>query len=70
MFENNCVTASDARMGRPSLGVKYTAIRLSPDVLAKIDALAGVGKRSEFIREAVERELERRGKGSPNTGGS
>lgn len=51
-------------MGRPSLGVKFTAIRLSPDVLARIDALAGVGKRSEFIREAVERELERRSKGA------
>ena len=62
MVENNCVTDTAARMGRPSLGVKFTAIRLSPEVLARIDALAGVGKRSEFIREAVERELERRGK--------
>lgn len=59
--ENNCVTDNASRMGRPSLGVKFTAIRLSPDVLAQIDALAGKGRRSEFIREAVERELERRG---------
>lgn len=48
-------------MGRPSLGVKFTAIRLAPEVLARIDALAGPKKRSEFIREAVERELKRRG---------
>lgn len=60
--ENICVTDTAARMGRPSLGVKFTAIRLSPEVLARIDALAGKGRRSEFIREAVERELERRSK--------
>lgn len=46
-------------MGRPPLGVKYTAIRLSPEVLARIDALAGVGKRSEFIRTAVQEKLDR-----------
>jgi metal-responsive CopG/Arc/MetJ family transcriptional regulator len=64
MVENICVTDSAARMGRPSLGVKFTAIRLSPEVLARIDAIMGApGKRSEFIREAVERELERRSKG-------
>ena len=55
-IENNCVTDSEPRMGRPSLGVKYTAIRLSPEVLARIDAIMGApGKRSDFIREAVER---------------
>lgn len=48
-------------MGRPSLGVKFTAVRLAPEILLRIDTLAGVGKRSEFIREAVERELQRRG---------
>ena len=62
-LENNCVTDSAARMGRPPLGVKFTAIRLAPEVLARIDTIAGVGKRSEFIREAVERELQRREKG-------
>jgi len=61
MVENNCVTASDARMGRPSLGVQYTAIRLSPEVLARIDAIMGAkGKRSEFIRAAVEQALKLR----------
>lgn len=57
---NICVTDSARQMGRPSLGVKFTAIRLAPEVLAQIDALAGKGKRSEFIREAVEAELKRR----------
>lgn len=46
-------------MGRPPLGVKFTAIRLAPEVLARIDRLAGVGKRSEFIREAIAEKLER-----------
>lgn len=58
-LENNCVTDSAARMGRPSLGVKFTAIRLAPEILERIDALAGKGKRSEFIREAVQEKLDR-----------
>ena len=46
-------------MGRPSLGVKFTAIRLAPEILDRIDTLAGKGKRSEFIREAVQEKLDR-----------
>ena len=61
MVENICVTVTDARMGRKPMGVKYTAIRLAPEMLARIDVvMGGPGKRSEFIREAVERELQRR----------
>lgn len=55
------ITASSPRMGRPPIG-KFTAVRLSDDMLARIDALAAKGKRADFIREAVERELERREK--------
>lgn len=62
-LENICVTDNAARMGRPSLGVKFTAIRLTPEMLARIDALAGPKKRSEFIRLSVEAELARREKG-------
>lgn len=47
-------------MGRPALQVKATVVRLSEDVLERIDALMGPNKRAEFIREAVERELKRR----------
>ncbi len=54
------ITASPSRMGRPSIG-KFTAVRLPPEMLARIDALTEPGKRAEFIREAVERELKRRG---------
>jgi hypothetical protein len=53
------ITDRPARMGRPPIG-KFTAVRLSAETLARIDALVEAGKRAEFIREAVERELIRR----------
>ena len=49
-------------MGRPALGVKETKVRLSPEVRARIAALVGENRMAAFIREAVERELERREK--------
>lgn len=55
------ITANAPRMGRPPIG-KFTAVRLSPEMLERIDALAGPGKRAQFIRDAVERELQRRAK--------
>lgn len=55
------ITDSAPRMGRPPIG-KFTAVRLPAETLARIDALVETGKRAEFIREAVERELERREK--------
>jgi predicted DNA-binding protein len=55
----NQITDRAARMGRPPIG-KFTAVRLPPEMLERIDALAPAGRRAEFIREAVERELERR----------
>lgn len=55
------------RMGRPPLKrnieTVVTTIRLSADVAARIDALAGPNKRGEWIRKAVERAL----KASPPT---
>ena len=53
------VAANAPRMGRPPIG-KFTAVRLSADMTARIDALAGKGKRADFIRAAVEAELKRR----------
>ena len=44
--------------GRPSLGdTIMVPIRLPAAMIAEIDAVAGPGKRSEFIREAITREL-------------
>lgn len=56
-------------MGRPPLNrksvTKPTLVRLTEDVADRIDALAGPNKRAEFIREAIDKELARRLKGSP-----
>ena len=52
------------RMGRPPLKLNtetvVTTIRITADVAARIDALVGPNKRGEFIREAIDRELDRR----------
>lgn len=37
------------------------SVRVPREALEAIDALAGPGKRAQFIREAVAAELERRG---------
>lgn len=47
-------------MGRPSLGLKPTVVRLSPEMTKRLDALVGQKRRARFIREAVEFELSRR----------
>lgn len=59
------ISDSAGRMGRPSLKVKPMLVRLPEGVAERIDALVGEGRRAQFIREAVERELERR-ESSPN----
>lgn len=40
-------------MNRPSLDVKATTVRIDPELLARVDELVGVGRRSEVIREAL-----------------
>jgi hypothetical protein len=53
------LSVSPPKMGRPPIG-KFTAVRLSAEMLARIDAVTEPGKRADFIRQAVERELKRR----------
>lgn len=48
------------KAGRPSLGVKATTVRLSPEDLAEIEGIAGPRRVSEFIRDVVKAELNRR----------
>jgi hypothetical protein len=48
--------------GRPDTGVKPTLVRLDEGQPERIDAIKGPGKRAEFIREAVEKELRRQEK--------
>lgn len=47
-------------MGRPPLNIKPTLVRLSGDVRERIRKLVGDSGMAGFIREAIERELERR----------
>lgn len=54
--------ANPSKMGRPPLNVKETKVRLSEDARRRIEALVGQNRMAEFIREAVEKELDRREK--------
>ncbi|AUQ74726.1 hypothetical protein PhaeoP71_01865 [Phaeobacter piscinae] len=45
---------------RAPLNVKPTLVRLTQSVLDRIEAVAGKNQRAAFIREAVDRELDRR----------
>ena len=47
-------------MGRPSLNVKETKVRLTADQRDRIEVLVGANRMAIFIREAVDNELERR----------
>jgi hypothetical protein len=47
--------------GRPSLGdTEMLMVRVPGGTLARIDQIAGAGKRAEFVRGAIEREITRR----------
>lgn len=52
-------------MGRRKMDVKTTVVRLPVDVPKRIEALVGKHRMAEFIREAVEHELQRREKPKP-----
>ncbi|MCC4252782.1 hypothetical protein LL251_10195 [Sphingobium naphthae] len=59
---SDCIGGSaryDNSMGRPPLGVKTTVVRLPEGLAERIDALLGPNRRAVFIREVVEREVER-----------
>lgn len=48
--------------GRPPLGdAVMVPVRLPAAMVDAIDTLAGPGKRAEFIRAAIAREIKRRG---------
>lgn len=55
----SAVVGYDACMGRPPLGVKTTVIRLPEGLAERIDDLIGPNRRAKFIREIVEREVEK-----------
>lgn len=43
--------------GRPSNGTKQFQVQLEPEKVERIDTLVGRYKRSEFIRDAIDRQL-------------
>ena len=47
-------------MGRPPLKMSLVHVRMPPELATRIDALVGNYGRAQFIREAVEKEVERR----------
>lgn len=54
------ISVTKRRMGRPTLNVKATLVRLPNGTAERIDALVGNHRRAAFIREAVEKELKKR----------
>lgn len=55
------ISASPRRVGRKQINHEQTPARFPEGTLERIDAALTDGeKRSDFIREAVERELQRR----------
>lgn len=57
----NVISDTRPGVGRPKINEEQTPGRFRAGTLARIDAvLAEKEKRSDFIREAVERELDRR----------
>jgi predicted DNA-binding protein len=59
-------------MGRPPLNVKSTNIRLPEGLGERIERLVGPQRRAAFIREVLEREVERlesEQRGNGNGGG-
>ena len=51
--------ATPRSMGRRAMDLQQLQVRIAPDDVKRIDALVGNYGRSQFIREAVARELAR-----------
>ncbi|MBY5869336.1 hypothetical protein [Rhizobium leguminosarum] len=64
----------EKKLGRKPLSktskTKFTAVRLTEEVRARIEALVGANRMALFIREAIDAELNRReeGKNAENSG--
>jgi len=44
-------------MGRPPLNMKLINVRFPPEMIERIDAVAGPHRRPQFVRDAVEHAL-------------
>jgi hypothetical protein len=50
-------TETDTMAGRKPEDLKSTNVRLPPEMMEKIDEIAGPGRRAKFIRDAVDHVL-------------
>lgn len=57
------MTDGEKKPGRKPLNLERIDVRLDPEVVKRIDAIAGKHKRPSFIRQAVSEALSRREKG-------
>lgn len=63
MAMDDAIRVIPKKRGRPATGRDpLVAVRLPPDLTARMDVLSGPGGRSDFIRQAIEREIKRRGR--------
>lgn len=61
MLTGSAVSGTNARVGRKQINHEQMPARFPAGTLARIDAvLADREKRSDFVRDAVEKELDRR----------
>lgn len=61
MLTDSAISGTTPRVGRKQINHEQMPARFPEGTLARIDAaLAEREKRSDFVREAVERELDRR----------
>lgn len=61
MLTGSTISGTSARVGRKQINHEQMPARFPQGTLARIDAvLTDREKRSDFVREAVEKELERR----------
>lgn len=60
------ISGTKRSVGRTKINDEQTPARLPEGTLARVDALlADKEKRSDFIREAIEREIKRRERSKP-----
>ena len=58
ILSENFVSTIPQRMGRQALNMKATQIRLPEALMQRVDAAAGIYRRAQFIRDAIEARLD------------
>jgi hypothetical protein len=62
---DSAISETTRRMGRPKLWAKPVLVKLPEGMKERMDALLGPDEaRTDFIRQAIEREIKRRARGA------